>query len=98
MHGGSKAHVFGKLCFITEPLRTEDFRGELRGDGLTDAGMRGEEFDRCADRFFTEGLFDFLLGGFELFGDEAEFVNESVEAEAQGLRQRDIFEVFYCGP
>ena len=59
MNRGSKADVFGKLGFITEPLRVEDFCGELRGNGLSYAWMRSEKFDGSADWFFTECIFDF---------------------------------------
>src|SRR4030042_6649288 len=85
MNGWSKPHVFGELRFITEPLRVEDFRGELRSDGLANAWVRSEKFACSADWFFTEGVFDFLFGELELFGDEAKFLKQGVETESQGI-------------
>src|SRR4030043_327837 len=94
MNGRGKPHVFGKLGFITEPLRVEDFRGELCGDGLTNAWVCSEKFDGSADWFFTEGIFDFLLGGFELFSDEAKFFDEHIETVTKMFRQADAFKLF----
>jgi hypothetical protein len=96
MNGRSKAHVFGELGFISEPLWVEDFRGELRGDGLANARVRSEQFDGSADWFFTEGIFDFQFGGFDLFGDEAKFFDEDIETVTKMFRQADVFELFNC--
>jgi len=89
-----QADVFSQLGFITEPLWVEDFCGKLCGDGLADAGMRSEKFDRCADWFFTECLFDFLLCELDLVGDEAKFFDEYIEAISKRFRQADAFKFF----
>ena len=83
MNGRSQADVFGKLSFIPEPFWVEDFCCELSGDSRADAWMSGEKFDCRTDWFFTECLFDFLFGGFELCGNEEKFFDEGVEAISQ---------------
>jgi hypothetical protein len=94
MYRRSKAYVSGQLGLICEPLRIEDFCCELVSDDWANAWMSGENFDSGTDCFFTECLFDFLFGGFEMFCDEAKLFDEHIEAVTKMFRQADTFEFF----
>jgi hypothetical protein len=56
--------------------------------------MSGEKFDCGTDWFFTECLFDFLFGGFDLGQSEEKLLDEGIEAISQWFRKTNVFKMF----